>query len=233
MSFEGLRLLVVAERLERLHVVGPAAAHAHPDFEINALAEHLSNIGSREARNFAQLRAALADHNRLVAFALNDERCNDGRLLIGLRPFVNRDGNAIRQFVAEQAKGLFANRFSRKEAGRLVGEEIRIEIRNALRKKLFDFAEKLRAIGMQVKLDTNGMRPEVVKEGVERGLFDYVAMDVKAPFEKYYKVSPTRTADAAKLRETAAYLKTTASTSASVERTERFMRRVSCVFTFV
>lgn len=75
-----------------------------------------------------------------------------------------------------------------------------------LQPDLFDFAEKLRAIGMQVKLDTNGMRPEVVKEGVERGLFDYVAMDVKAPFEKYYKVSPTRTADAAKLRETAAYL---------------------------
>ena len=75
-----------------------------------------------------------------------------------------------------------------------------------LQPDLFEFAEKLRAIGMQVKLDTNGMRPEVVKEGVERGLFDYVAMDVKAPFEKYYKVSPTRTADAAKLRETAAYL---------------------------
>ena len=75
-----------------------------------------------------------------------------------------------------------------------------------LQPDLFEFAGKLRAIGMQVKLDTNGMRPEVVKEGVERGLFDYVAMDVKAPFEKYYKVSPTRTADAAKLRETAAYL---------------------------
>ena len=75
-----------------------------------------------------------------------------------------------------------------------------------LQPDLFEFAEKLRAIGMQVKLDTNGMRPEVVKEGVERGLFDYVAMDVKAPFEKYYKVSPTRNADAAKLRETAAYL---------------------------
>lgn len=52
-----------------------------------------------------------------------------------------------------------------------------------LQPDLFDFAEKLRDIGMQVKLDTNGMRPDVVKEGVERGLFDYVAMDVKAPFE--------------------------------------------------
>ena len=75
-----------------------------------------------------------------------------------------------------------------------------------LQPDLFDFARKLRDIGMQVKLDTNGMRPDVVKAGVEQGLFDYVAMDVKAPFDKYFKVSPTRTAHPEKLRETAAYL---------------------------
>jgi len=36
-----------------------------------------------------------------------------------------------------------------------------------------------------VKLDTNGSRPEVLDWLVRRGLVDAVAMDVKAPWEKY------------------------------------------------
>jgi pyruvate formate lyase activating enzyme len=36
-----------------------------------------------------------------------------------------------------------------------------------------------------VKLDTNGSRPEVLGPLVRRGLVDAVAMDVKAPWEKY------------------------------------------------
>ena len=75
-----------------------------------------------------------------------------------------------------------------------------------LQPDLFEFAQKLKDMGMQVKLDTNGLRPEVVREGVERGLFDYVAMDIKAPFDKSEKVTPTRMWNAEKLRETAAYL---------------------------
>lgn len=39
--------------------------------------------------------------------------------------------------------------------------------------------------GFQVKLDTNGYRPEVVKRVVEAGLVDMVAMDVKAPLEPW------------------------------------------------
>ena len=36
-----------------------------------------------------------------------------------------------------------------------------------------------------VKLDTNGMHPDVVKRVVQAGLVDYVALDVKATAEKY------------------------------------------------
>ena len=75
-----------------------------------------------------------------------------------------------------------------------------------LQPDLFEFAQKLKDMGMQVKLDTNGLRPEVVREGVERGLFDYVAMDIKTPFDKSEKVTPNRMWNAEKLRETAAYL---------------------------
>lgn len=49
----------------------------------------------------------------------------------------------------------------------------------------------LRRRGFRVKLDTNGSNPEMLARVLEKGLVDYVAMDVKAPFEpgKYARLS--------------------------------------------
>ena len=43
----------------------------------------------------------------------------------------------------------------------------------------------IKALGYAVKLDTNGSRPEVLKDLVEEGLVDHVAMDVKNSPERY------------------------------------------------
>jgi pyruvate formate lyase activating enzyme len=48
-----------------------------------------------------------------------------------------------------------------------------------------DFLEAVKRLGLGVKLDTNGSQPEVIAELLANGLVDYVAMDVKAPLEKY------------------------------------------------
>lgn len=50
---------------------------------------------------------------------------------------------------------------------------------------LVDFVSKIKSRGFAVKLDTNGARPDMVKELIEKKLLDYIAMDVKAPFSKY------------------------------------------------
>lgn len=50
-------------------------------------------------------------------------------------------------------------------------------------------ADLRRATGLPVKLDTNGMRPEVAEELLYAGLVDVFAVDVKAPFAKYPAVS--------------------------------------------
>ncbi|MCK4809960.1 MAG: anaerobic ribonucleoside-triphosphate reductase activating protein [Candidatus Omnitrophica bacterium] len=50
---------------------------------------------------------------------------------------------------------------------------------------LIDFTGKIKKMGYSVKLDTNGTNPGVVKEMISRGLLDYIAMDIKAPLEKY------------------------------------------------
>ena len=54
-----------------------------------------------------------------------------------------------------------------------------------LMRELPDFMEKVRALGYKIKLDTNGTRPEILRDIVSRGLVDYVAMDIKNCPEKY------------------------------------------------
>lgn len=62
--------------------------------------------------------------------------------------------------------------------------------------------------GFAVKLDTNGLRPAVVRELCRRGLVDVVAMDVKAPLEPLaYARAAGRAVDVAALAETIAFLK--------------------------
>lgn len=52
-----------------------------------------------------------------------------------------------------------------------------------------DLCSKLKEMGFLVKIDTNGTNPTMVKELIENGLVDYIAMDIKAPLtvEKYSK----------------------------------------------
>ena len=53
---------------------------------------------------------------------------------------------------------------------------------------LVRFIERIRHMGYLVKLDTNGSRPDVLEKLLDRGYLDYIAMDIKAPIEKYGKV---------------------------------------------
>ena len=50
---------------------------------------------------------------------------------------------------------------------------------------LGEFLRRIKELGFAVKLDTNGSRPGVLKSVVEKGLVDYVAMDVKNSPDRY------------------------------------------------
>ena len=56
-----------------------------------------------------------------------------------------------------------------------------------LQPDLIPFIKEVKAKGFAVKLDTNGYRPDVLKEAIK--YVDYVAMDIKAPLEKYSLVT--------------------------------------------
>ncbi len=49
-----------------------------------------------------------------------------------------------------------------------------------MQKDIDVFIEKIRELGYSVKLDTNGTYPEKLRDLIDRGLVDYVAMDIKA-----------------------------------------------------
>jgi|TARA_Y100000034_G_scaffold27744_1_gene33328 pyruvate formate lyase activating enzyme len=50
---------------------------------------------------------------------------------------------------------------------------------------LADFCKKIKDKGFLVKLDTNGATPEILKSLIENKLLDFIAMDVKGPWENY------------------------------------------------
>jgi pyruvate formate lyase activating enzyme len=52
-----------------------------------------------------------------------------------------------------------------------------------LQKDLVPLCRRLKRMGYPIKLDTNGSRPRILKELIDVGLIDYIAMDVKTdPF---------------------------------------------------
>ena len=55
-------------------------------------------------------------------------------------------------------------------------------------------ARAITALGLPVKLDTNGSRPEVIEKLLNEGLVEHIAMDVKAPLDaaSYERLTGTR-----------------------------------------
>ncbi len=54
-----------------------------------------------------------------------------------------------------------------------------------LQDDLAGFLHEVKGMGFRVKLDTNGYHPQVLADLIGRGLPDFIAMDIKAPLEKY------------------------------------------------
>jgi len=69
------------------------------------------------------------------------------------------------------------------------------------------FLQKVKALGYLVKLDTNGHNPKILRQLVEEGLIDYVAMDIKASKERYDLACGTK-APLPQIEESVAFLKT-------------------------
>ena len=75
-----------------------------------------------------------------------------------------------------------------------------------LYKNLPEFLAKIKELGFLVKLDTNGSRPALVKELVEKNLVDYIAMDVKNSPAMYAQTVGLESIDLAPIEESLRFL---------------------------
>ncbi|MBQ3419552.1 MAG: anaerobic ribonucleoside-triphosphate reductase activating protein [Erysipelotrichaceae bacterium] len=71
---------------------------------------------------------------------------------------------------------------------------------------LEDFIRQIKEKGLKVKLDTNGSQFERLKDLVEKGLIDYVAMDVKNIKEEYANTIGLEQYDISEIEKSVAYL---------------------------
>jgi pyruvate formate lyase activating enzyme len=78
--------------------------------------------------------------------------------------------------------------FLAKRAGKLDGIVI-TGGEPTLHRDLSEFIQKIRDLGYAVKLDTNGTNPAMIKKLLSLKLIDYIAMDLKAPENKYKLVT--------------------------------------------
>ena len=66
------------------------------------------------------------------------------------------------------------------------------------------FIQKIKELGFLVKLDTNGSNPDILQTLISENLTDYIAMDIKAPLDKYslitgVKIKPEKILSSIKL----------------------------------
>jgi len=61
--------------------------------------------------------------------------------------------------------------------------------------QLVEFCKAIKKLGFKIKLDTNGTYFKIVKELVEQEVLDFVALDYKAPKDKFFKITSSNKYD--------------------------------------
>lgn len=88
-----------------------------------------------------------------------------------------------KSFSEEQVLDFLKSRKGKLDALVITGGEPLVQ------KELLPFIKKVKEMGFLIKLDTNGTFPDKLKDLIETGYIDYIAMDVKYPKAGYVKNS--------------------------------------------
>lgn len=58
-----------------------------------------------------------------------------------------------------------------------------------IHKQIIEIARNLKKLSYKIKLDTNGLKPEIIQVLIEEDLVDYIALDFKAPKLKFEQIT--------------------------------------------
>ncbi|MCM1306603.1 MAG: anaerobic ribonucleoside-triphosphate reductase activating protein [Bacteroides sp.] len=119
--------------------------------------------------------------------------CHNGALVVGDVKANQIDDGEVIEYLKKR-KGLV-------DAVSVTGGEA------TLQPDLADFLCRVRELGYVIKLDTNGLRPDVLKSLIDDGLVDYVAMDIKNSPEKYPMTVGLKSVDLDKINESMRVIK--------------------------
>ena len=103
-------------------------------------------------------------------------------------PFCHNSALVLPEKLAQDSSADEVLRFLRKRVGVLDGVAV-TGGEPLLQRDMADFLRKIRDLGYQIKLDTNGSFPERLIEIVNAGLVDRVAMDIKNAPALYAKTA--------------------------------------------
>ena len=117
--------------------------------------------------------------------------CHNGEILDGTQPG---------DMTAEELLAFLKKRQGLLEGVCVTGGEPTVQ------KDLPRLLAAIKDLGYSVKLDTNGFRPQVLKEVVEAGLVDYVAMDIKNCPDRYGETVGLPKMDLAPVEESIRFL---------------------------
>ncbi len=71
---------------------------------------------------------------------------------------------------------------------------------------LINFIERIKKLSLDVKLDSNGLKPRIIKSLAQNRIIDYAAIDIKTSPSKYFSLTRT-SIDFSKIIETVSILK--------------------------
>jgi pyruvate formate lyase activating enzyme len=91
-------------------------------------------------------------------------------------------GNPEDVYINEDVLNFLESRKNKLEAVCITGGEPLLTLEK-------EFLEKIKKLGYLIKIDTNGTFPEKLKELIDEGLVDYVAMDIKGAKEDYKRIA--------------------------------------------
>ncbi len=113
--------------------------------------------------------------------------CHNGALVIGDVASQREDEEEVIQYLAKR-KGLV-------DAVCVTGGE------STLQPDLARFLSRVRQMGYITKVDSNGLRPDVIANLLDAGLVDYMAMDVKNSTAKYAMTCGLKSVDLSAIGE--------------------------------
>ena len=54
---------------------------------------------------------------------------------------------------------------------------------------IVELCEEIKELGFKIKIDTNGLNPDILEELIDFGLVDFIALDYKAPSSKFKQIT--------------------------------------------